>query len=153
MANIYYLINQFLGKYRVSHSFNTEKIRDKAIYIVPKNKTFWWVGLPVKPGIYYYKINEKEYYICKTRLGFLFPSLYRLVLEPRVELVPHPIRWVFGCFLVLWTFLALIPVIHITFSGKTFGVISVVFWVLFVLVMLFFFKIDKKIALHGFINQ
>jgi len=91
--------NSILGYYNVEDIIAPDKIRNQAIPFTPKNRRFWWFSRPVKPGIFTFEKNSKSYYICRTAIGNLFPSLFRLSLSPTPQLVPHFIRLVLGYFL------------------------------------------------------
>jgi hypothetical protein len=142
----------FLGFHEVESSIKKDDIKALAINFEPKNKTMWWLSTPAKLGIYKYNKNQKEYYLSRTVLGSIFPSLHRLSLTPKAKLIPHPIRLVFGIFLILWVIFGVIPLIYYLLNNFTFGLLAFCFWAASILIIWTLTQIEKKIAIRGFVK-
>ena len=138
------------GYHDVGDIINPDIIRDRAVPYQAKNENLWWFSLPAKPGVYLFEQNNKLYYLCRTRIGFLFPSLYRLDLIPNPILIPHPIRLVFGYFFVFFMVVATIITSVLVVTQFPQGLVAIGFWALTFLVFEVFVGIEKNLAAYGF---
>ena len=146
------MFTPFLGFHEVENSVKKEDIEALAVSFEPKNKTLWWLSTPAKVGIYKFSKNQQEFYLCRTFFGSFFPSLYRLALTPRAKLIPHPIRMVFGFFLILWVIFGLIPLIYYLLNNFVFGLLAICFWAVSILIIWILTQIEKKIVIGGFVK-
>jgi hypothetical protein len=114
----------------------------------------------VRLGIFCVRDDRGARYYCRTRLGWLFPSLFHIRINGSCELVPHPIRVAAG--VMVMSFLALMVVVsgvllsEVVVSTIDVAVPSVLFLLflhaVFLLSSLAFLNIEKRVALSGFKN-
>lgn len=111
----------------------------------------WWYTRPVHSGVYVFEFKGQDYFICRTGLGFFFPSLFRLKIDPKPCLVPHPFRFLFGLPIVF--FLAAIPFVTLGASIQTSPLaipVGVLFFLIIVVIAIATTRVEKKLALMGF---
>lgn len=145
-------VKKILGIFEINQSINVQRLVKQSVEYKPKNMLFWWIGMPIKPGIYSFYKNGETFYICRTRLGIFFPSLSRLAISPKLKLVPNLIRWIFGCFLVFFVGFGLIPIFYHIIHNFKYGLFAMGFWLFFIILLLSLTEIEKRIAINGFLK-
>jgi len=84
MIKLYF--HSLLGYHHIGEIIDPDAVRHDAVLFTPKCLKYWWLYLPAKPAIYVFENHGQNYYLCRTFIGFLFPSLFRLSYPSRQDL-------------------------------------------------------------------
>lgn len=113
----------------------------------------------IRLGIFVVEDDGCARYYCRTRFGWIFRSLFHIRFKDRFELIPHPVRIVFGafflCFWVLMSAVGAFVVIAKWDEASAYASGSAVTFLLLInaaviLAGVLFVFIEKMLVLSGF---
>jgi len=150
MIKLYF--HSLLGYHHIGEIIDPDAVRHDAVLFTPKCLKYWWLYLPAKPAIYVFENHGQNYYLCRTFIGFLFPSLFRLSLSQPPRLIPHPIRFGFGYALIFFVIVSGIVTSVLSVTMFPLGLLSIGFWLLTLLIFWLGTSVEKALAVRGYIN-
>jgi hypothetical protein len=113
----------------------------------------------IRVGIFVVEHDGCARYYCRTRVGWVFPSLFHVRFKGRFELIPHPVRIVFGSlFLCFWGLMNAVGALVIiskwdASSAHVSGLAAIILLLVnagLLLSSFLFVVIEKKLVLSGY---
>ena len=145
-------LRPLLGYYEIDDYYdqiNPEYLRAKAKPLNVVN-TLLIHSIPVK-GIYTYRKESKEHFICRTYLGYPWPSSFSLILEPQIHLVPHIARVIYGVFILIFCLFGIFAAIGAFIENWQFGIMFIIAMSLFITLIILFLRWEKRVPISGFV--